>query len=77
MIKLNELDLLYASSTARKDYVCPAAMLVHIEPEGCLAAGTTRMGGGHEMPTTMIMSGKKRRTITNSRFHHLLVNIYQ
>ncbi|EGW49538.1 hypothetical protein HMPREF0666_00022 [Prevotella sp. C561] len=48
MIKLNELDLLYASSTARKDYVCPAAMLVHIEPEGCLAAGTTRMGGRHE-----------------------------
>ena len=45
MIKLNELDLLYASSTARKDYVCPASMLVHIEPEGCLAAGTTRMGG--------------------------------
>ena len=40
--------MLYASSTARKDYVCPAAMLVHIEPEGCLAAGTTRMGGGHE-----------------------------
>lgn len=48
MIKLNDLDLLYASSTARKDYVCPAAMLVHIEPEGCLAAATTRMGGGHE-----------------------------
>lgn len=48
MIKLNDLDLLYASSTARKDYVCPASMLVHTEPEGYLAAGTTRMGGGHE-----------------------------
>ena len=45
MIKLNELDLLYASSTARKDYVCPVCMLVHTEPEGYLAAGTTRMGG--------------------------------
>lgn len=77
MIKLNELDLLYASSTARKDYVCPAAMLVHIEPEGCLAAGTTRMGADMRMPTTMIMSGKKRRMITNSRFHRLLVSINQ
>lgn len=48
MIRLEDLDLLYASSTARKDYVCPVCMLVHIEPEGYLAAGTTRMGGGHE-----------------------------
>lgn len=48
MIRLEDLDLLYASSTARKDYVCPVCMLVHTEPEGYLAAGTTRMGGGHE-----------------------------
>ena len=51
-MKLKDCILPYESSTVRREYSCPICELVCLETEGYLAAGTNRMGGGHEKAYT-------------------------